>query len=185
MAEWRGPDAGAAAGHEPRSRWPEVIGIIGIVLSVVMVADKVDDVLTLGWAEEDWRRIFGAYLTDIVTDAMPPAGWRLVSSVAHIGLGVLLFVGSIGLRRHRRSAVAKCRLWALLAIVWVAVEIGWAIWWLSGYTGQVAGVSAAEWQGYAAFGIAVAVVILLAFPLFLLVWLARREVRAEYESWTH
>ena len=71
----------------------------------------------------------------------------------------------------------------MLAIGWVVLEMGWAIWWLSRYTGQIMGIPPATLQGYAAFGIAVALVVLLAFPVFLLIWLARIDVRAEYEAW--
>ena len=39
------------------------------------------------------------------------------------------------------------------------------------------------WQAATALGIGFALVLLLAFPVFLLVWLARPEVRAEYSSW--
>ena len=107
----------------------------------------------------------------------------MISSVVHMALAILLFTGSWALRGRRRSAVAKCRAWATLAIAWVAVEIGWAIWWLSRFTGEIMGVAQATWRGYAAFGITAALVILLAFPVFLLTWLSRSHVRAEYEAW--
>jgi hypothetical protein len=66
---------------------------------------------------------------------------------------------------------------------WVAVEIGWVVWWLSRFTGEITGIAQATWQGYAAFGITAALAILLAFPVFLLIWLYRSHVRAEYVGW--
>jgi hypothetical protein len=174
---------GAASDSSPRSRWPEVIGVIGIILSVIIFIDKLDDLVTLTWTEEDWSRLVGSYVADAIVRSLPPVGWRLVSSLVQMALGVLLFGGSLGLRRRRRSGVSRCRAWAVLAIAWVAVEIAWAIWWFSQHPGGFMGIPASTWQGYAAFGIAVALVILLAFPVFLLIWFSRSDVRAEYESW--
>jgi hypothetical protein len=167
----------------PRSRWPDVIGIIGLVLSAIMFFDKLNDLVTLTWTEEQWSRFVGTDLADVIVRSLPPRGVRLVSSVVHMALAILLFTGSLALRGRRRSAVDKCRVWATLAIGWVAVEIGWAIWWLSRFTGEIMGVAQATWQGYAAFGIALALLILLAYPVFLLTWLSRSHVRAEYTGW--
>jgi hypothetical protein len=173
----------AAAGEARRSSWPDVIGIIGIILSVIIFVDKLDDLMTLTWTEEQWSRLLGTPLAETIVRSLPPVGWRLVSSVAQMALAVLLLSGSLALRRRRRAGISRCRTWAMLAIAWVAVEIGWAIWWLSRYPEGLIGIPAATWQGFAAFGIAVALVLLLAFPVFLLIWFSRGEVRAEYEGW--
>lgn len=174
---------GAAQESHPRSRWPDVIGIVGLILSAIMFFDKLNDLATLTWTEEQWSRFVGAELADVIVRSLPPRGIRVVSSVVHMALAILLFTGSWALRGRRRSGVYQCRAWAMLAIVWVAVEIGWAIWWLSRFTGEIMGIAQATWQGYAAFGITAALVILLAFPVFQLIWLSRDEVRAEYEVW--
>jgi hypothetical protein len=158
--------------------------MIGIILSILIFVDKLDDLVTLTWTEENWREIFGPDLAEVIIGALPPFAWRLVSSLAHVALGVLLLVGCLGLRRRRRWGISRCRQWAVLAIVWIAVEMGWATWWLSRYGGEIAGLPPGTWQAAAAFGLAVALVILLAFPVFLIIWLARKEVRAEYESWS-
>lgn len=174
---------GTAQEKLPGSRWPQVIGLIGLILSVIIFVDKLDELVTLTWTEEQWTRAVGEDLAALIVSALPPLGWRLASSLAHIALAVLLFAASLALRGRRRSGVSRCRAWAMLAIGWVVVEMGWAIWWLSRYEGEIMGVAPATWQGNAAFGIAVALVVLLAFPVFLLVWLSRGDVRAEYEAW--
>ncbi len=177
-------DPGAAAhGSAPRPRWPGVIGTIGIILGVIIFIDKIDDLMTLTWTEEDWRRIFAPGLAELIVRAMPPVGWRLFSGVAEMGLGVLLFVASIALRRRRRSGVYLCRVWAWLAIVWAVMVMGWAIWWLQQYAGEIPGLSLVSWQGFAVFGIVFALVLLLAYPVFLLFWFSKPDVQAEYETW--
>lgn len=184
MNDTSGSDAsGTASESLPRSRWPEVLGILGLILSILIFVDKVDDLLTLTWTEEEWTRLVGRELADLILRTLPPLGWRLASILAHVALAVLLLTGSLALRRRRRSGVSRCRAWAVLAIGWVVVEMGWAVWWLSRFEGEIMGVAPATWPGYAAFGIAVALVVLLAYPVFLLIWLGRSDIRAEYESW--
>jgi uncharacterized membrane protein YedE/YeeE len=161
-----------------------VVGVIGIILAVIMVVDQVDDVITyLMWSPEDWRRYFAPEVADLIVQAMPPLGWLMTSAVVGIGLGLLLFVGSIFLRRRRRNGVTLCRAWAWLAIVWAVLEIVRAISWFKGYSGELAGVPAGVWQGYAVFGIVVAMAVMMTFPLFLLFWFRRPDIRTEYEEW--
>jgi hypothetical protein len=86
-----------------------VVGTIGIILAVIMVVDQVDDVITyLTWSPDDWRRIFAPEVADLIVRAMPPLAWLVVSAAVGIGLGLLLFVGSIFLRRRRRNGVTLC-----------------------------------------------------------------------------
>lgn len=177
-------DGGAPTSENgPRPRWPGVVGTIGMILGVIIFLDKIDDLVTLTWTEEDWRRIFAPDIAEVIARARPPQAWRLVSHLVQMGLGVLLFVGSIVLRRRRRAGVRLCRVWAWLAIVWAVVTIGWAIWWLQQFGGEMADVSLVGWQGYAAFGIVLALVLMLAFPVFLLVWFSKLDIWAEYATW--
>lgn len=190
MNDAREPDpstVGAGSSARPaRSNWPEVIGIIGIILSAIIFIDKLDDLAMLNWTQEQWRGLVGANLAELIVGSLPPVAVRLVTAVAHMALAVLLFAGCVALRRRRRVGVSRCRAWAALAIVWVLLEVGWAAWWLSQRTDEVArvaGMSPSTWLGYAGFGIAVALALLLAFPVFLLIWLARPGVKAEHETW--
>jgi hypothetical protein len=178
-----GPDVSHST-SPPHPRWPRVIGTIGIILGVVIFLDQIDDLwMQLTWTEEDWRLILSPEMAALMAAALRPTGWPLASTVIQMGFGVLLVVGSLGLRRRRRSGVSLCRLWAWLAIAWAVADIGWAAWLLSRYSGDIPGVSLVSWQSAAALGIGFALVLLLSYPVFLLVWLARPEVKAEYSSW--
>jgi hypothetical protein len=171
----------SGSGEAPR--WPTVVSTVGIVLAALMFLDKLDDLLLLGWTEDDWARVLGAELAALVVRALPPAAWRLVSALIQLALALLLFSGSLALRRHHRAGVGRCRLWAWLAIVWSVSAMGVGLLWVQRYVGGVPDVSAVYWYGSATFGIIVALSILLAFPVFLLYWLSRADVRAEYGSW--
>jgi hypothetical protein len=163
-------------------RWPAVIGTLGIVLGVVLLLDKIDDVLTLSWTAQDWGRIFAPDLADLIARSMPPVAWRVFSAAVQIALAALLIGGSVALRRRARSGVRLCRLWAWLAVVWIVVSMGRSVWWLQQHGGELPASPSIVW-GFAVMGIAFATVLLLAFPVFLLVWLSRPAVRGEYATW--
>ena len=170
--------------NESRPAWPRVIGTIGIVLGVLIFLDQLDDLWTQSmWTEEDWGRFFSPDLAALTAAALRPTGWRLASTLIEMGLGVLLVVGSVGLHRRRRSGIALCRAWAWVAVAWALAEIGWAVWLLSRYAGDVRDASIGSWQVAVALGLGLALVLLLAFPLFLLAWFGRPAVQDEVASW--
>ena len=155
-----------------------------MVLGVLIFLDQLDDLwMQLTWTEDDWRRFFAPEMAAFMAAALRPTGWQLVSTVVQMGLGIMLIVGSVRVHRQRRSGVSICRYWAWLAIAWVVVDIGWAAWLLSEFAGQIPRVSVVSWQAATALGIGFALLLLLAFPVFLLVWLAVPDVRADYSTW--
>ena len=172
-----------APGEPLGTRWPVVIGTIGVVLAALIVLDKIDDLVMLNWTEADWSRLLGPDLAALVYAALPPTAWRLLKSLVHIGLGVLLASGALALRHRRLHGVRRCRLWAWLSIAWVLGSMTVGLILARQSLGDIPGLSVYGWQAAAAFGIIVAVGILLAFPTFLLIWFSRDAVRAEYESW--
>ena len=70
-----------------------------------------------------------------------------------------------------------------MTIAWAVIEISAAIWWLQRNEQVLSDLANTEWQGAASFGVLVALAIMIAFPVFLLVFLAKPEVRREYASW--
>jgi hypothetical protein len=162
-----------------------VIGTIGIVLGILIFLDQIDDIwIGLTWTEEDWRQVFAPHIAELVTSSLRPKGWQLASIIIQMGLGLMLVAGSLGLHKRRRSGIALCLSWAWLAIAWAVADIGRSVWLLSRYAGEIPGTSIVSGQTAAALGIGFALLLLLAFPVFLLVWLARPDVRTEYASWT-
>lgn len=171
------------SGGAPRPQWPRVIGTIGILLGTIMCLDKIDDLATLNWTEADWRSVFVPSIAELIVRVSPPVGLRLLDAVVQTGLGVFLIVASVALRRRRRAGVSLCRVWAWLAIAWGVTAMGWASWWLARQAGEIAGLSPARWQAWAVLGIGLALVLILAFPVFLLLWFSKLDVRAEVEAW--
>lgn len=166
-------------------RWPHVVGTIGIVVAVIAFIDRLDDLLfTAWWSEETWRSILGVQVGEFVIRALPSQAWLVTQSLIGMALAVVLFTASRRLRGRRRSGVTLCRVWAWLVIAWVAIDISQAVRWMMKHAGEISDLAAgAEWQGYAIFGVVLALAMLLAFPIFLLVWLARPDTQTEWTTW--
>lgn len=161
-------------------RWPTVVGTIGIVVGALLILDNVDDLLMLEWTEADWRRLVGPYVADLVVRAMPSVGWRLATAAVEIGLGVLLVVGSVGVRRREPQGVTLCRVWSWLAIVWVLVGVGRGAFWLQRHGADLPAMAT---SGYVVFALLLSVLLLLGFPVFLLAWFSSASVRQQTGAW--
>ena len=165
-------------------RWPGILGTLGAVLGVIMVVDKTDDLalIPLLWADDSRRLLLGAELGDLVEFSQPQALGLFLFILLGGVLGLLLVVGSLRLRRRRPSGVAICRAWAWLSLAWLAAGVAVALWWLGRYGDEISRLAGPGSGGGALSGALVGLV-LLAYPVFLLVWLSRAPVKEEYRRW--
>lgn len=166
-----------------QSRWPITLGTIGIVLGALLILDNLDDFFTLQWTAEDWGRLFAPAIAEAIGRWMPPAAWRLLSALVEVALGALLVAAGVNLRRRHGRGVRLARVWAGLAVVWVGANAAWAAWWLARHGWTLPELGAVGWRGFTVFVLVFTVGIMLAFPVFLLLWLANPNVRAECRSW--
>lgn len=177
-----GVPTGAASPQTPL--WPGVVGFLGIVVALVLFVDKAEDLLTPWlWSQRDWRQRFTPDIAGLVAETMPPVQWTLPASFVGLALAVLLLLGSIRVLRRRRSGVLLCRTWARLAILWGLIEIVVASILLQRLALDAPQLVPEGWAGAVASGIFLALVMILAFPLFLLLWFHRSSIRRETESW--
>lgn len=175
--------AAEAPPDAPATRWPVVLGVLGIVLSLLTLFDQVGDLLVLTVSEGNWSRWLGPEVASLVSRVMPPKWWIVITSLVWSALAVLLLRGSLALRLRRRSGVSLCEIWCGLAIVWIVVDFNLGLWWLRRVRGELPMPSSGIWQGAAVFGALFGLVLLLAYPVFLQVWLKRAVVIAEYGAW--
>ena len=173
----------AEAGGTRWARWPGVVGVLGMVIGAMMALSEAQEIVRiLTWTEQDWQALLGPAWTESVVATLPSMPWQVASSVFELGLGCLLFVGAWWMFWRERRAIRACRSWAWLAIAYAAVIIVWVATWMPRYLQTVPGVEQVS-AGELYFGMMVAVAMLLTFPVFLLYWLARHDVRADYEVW--
>ncbi len=174
----------AAALDVSASRWPGVLGVIGMVLGGLTLLDKASDLLwLLVWSEGDWYRVLPSQLARLVVSVMPPTAWIAITTLIWIALSVLLINGSLELYRRHRSGILRSRLWARLAIGWIAVEWTVGLWWFTTIADDLSTVAPAGWQATAVPAILLVLALMLAYPVFLLVWLGRPSVAHEHAGW--
>lgn len=168
------------ASGEPR--WPATIGALGILIGILILLDQLTELPTLGWGERQWQRLLPLGTTDLVTQFLPPLAVRLLLFVVELALGVLLLSGAWRLRQRQRRGAGLLRLWSWLAIAYVPVIIALAAWVQFGIAASAVPADV-PWRGPAALALLLVALVLLAFPVFLLLWLARPEIREQYEAW--
>jgi hypothetical protein len=172
-------------GAEKRpSRWPGVLGTIGIIIAVLTFWDELSELIRLfTWGEEDWARMLGAETARMVQEFAPPLGFAIASAVINIELAILLFVGSVLLIRRSRAGVSCFRVWSFLVLPWLAIQLVLVLTWMRDH---LSGLLQPDWQVAEAtivFWTVVAFMVIAIFPVFLLVWLARPVIQAEYSRW--
>ena len=181
MSENQNPDNAQA-----EARWPRVLGTLGIVIAVLIFIDKLDDLVMIPMLHSRswWGGMLGQELGDQIVGWMPSRAWLVASSVIGMGLGLLLFIASLRLRRGLNSGVSLSRTWAWLAIAWLIVETVRTSTWMASHAGEIDAMgSTAVWMQYATVGIVITFAVLLAYPVFLLVWFARPQVQAVVADW--
>ncbi len=167
------------------ARWPKAVGTIGIVLGVLIFLDKLDDMLLpLMWSEEKWQELLAPNVAEFVVRTLPPPAWLVTTGLIWMALALLLIAGSTRLRQHRRSGVTLCTRWAWLAIAMLGLETVRSIWWLSRHLGELQALVPGGWEGTAVFAAVVALMVMMAYPVFLLFWFSHPPVRDDYFAWT-
>jgi len=166
------------------ARWPGVLGTVGIIIAVLTFWDELSELIRLfTWGEEDWVRMLGTETARMVQEFAPPLGFVIASAVINLELAILLFVGSVLLIRRSRAGVSCCRVWAFLALPWLAAQLLLVLTWMRTH---LPGLLRPEWhvdEATIVFWTIIAFMVIAIFPVFLLVWFARPTVKAEYATW--
>ena len=168
-----------------RSRWPGVLGLIGMIIAALMFWDELGELIQVfTWDEQDWVRMLGAETAALIEKFAPPLGYQVASALITLELSILLFAASILLFRRQRAGVTLARVWAWLVLPWLAIQLLLVLTWMKQY---LAGLLRPEWQVSEGTIVAWTVfvfLILAAYPVFLLVWLGRPAIRGEYAAWS-
>jgi hypothetical protein len=177
------PLSGNAA--PPRPTWPRVLGTIGVILAAIIVVDQLDDLRVVGWTVEEWSSVLGPELGALVAASMPPALATLLSVAVTVALALMLGSGGLQLRRYHKRGAQRLVTWAWLAIVWTVASTGGGLWWFSRTTTGINTLAPGGWTEAAVLGVLVALGLMLAFPVFVLLWMNRSDVQAEVARWAY
>jgi hypothetical protein len=174
----------------PPSKWPTVIGIIAIVIAALGLLANACGVVSLFFAGTMFRRT--------VLPGMPPELFQIrpglvVIQLVRFAMAVALLIIGIGLLQRRPRSARWVNPWAVLAIVvsviggyieFRAQQDNFAI--MATHGGMPPGGPGPGFgffMGFAAAGAVFNAVLRCAFPVFLLVWFARRKIKEEVSTW--
>lgn len=179
--------AGAIVRPARESAWPTAIGVISIVFGALGV------LWGLYGAATPWlASFFSGFTPDAPIDmfaAMRKWAWWLAGlNGACVLAAIALLIAGIGLLQHRAWAGAAIVIWA---IVKIGLEVGLAIVTAAMQREQFQAIAAGSRSGMpASIADSVSIVTLVlfigmfcAFPVFMLIWFFRRNVRETIAKW--
>jgi hypothetical protein len=157
--------------------WPRRLGVVSIILGSLGLLFG-----TMGSSVALQAKAIEMSLPQDVTPnqqaILKAATWRANLSIGAAAIGVPLLIAGIGLVARRRWSIKFCRAWTILCIVLSLVD---------------AAVNALIHKGLAeaadrpatllSTGVVLGLVWSLALPIFMLIWLAREEIREEIAGW--
>ncbi|MCH7814002.1 MAG: hypothetical protein IID40_08270 [Planctomycetes bacterium] len=169
---------------EPSS-WPKVIGIISIVLGSLGILGGINGALSPFYAAS-LAKFMPGQSAEVMAMVKEFAVWTVAGSLVAIGLAGLLLAAGIALVKQRPQAVGRCRLWAVLKILFAIANT------VLQYQIQSRMMQAQQDSGNFPAGMAdlmvwTAVVMPLAwalpYPGFLLIWFGRSKIKLEVANW--
>ncbi len=177
---------GAIVAPPRPSNWPNVIGIIAIVLGAGGILGGV-------WgAASPWlmSSLSWAMLPGQAESLQAWLPWTVSSSLAAAAVAILLLLGGIKLVKRNPAAPGLLRVWAILKLpMAVCLTIVGIIVQREQFD-VVQGSTTAMPMGSAffdaltVFGVVVSVVWYGALPVFMLIWFARKKSKAEVAGWS-
>lgn len=176
---------------EKKSTWPTVIGILGIVLGILGILGGILGVLSyfltgafLSVVPEEQSRIILDFQKSWIL-------WTILMQILVIGAAIYLLIAGLGVMKERSGSDRRMRIWAAIKIAVVAVNTGIGSVMQREMLAaqmesdpQVANTMAQFGNIFAWAGLCFGVVWGWAFPIFVLIWFARRKIKAETAEWS-
>lgn len=117
--------------------------------------------------------------------------WQYLLSAATLGLGALCVVAGVGMVRRRPRSIGATKIWCILKIVLGLGAAGMTAMLQAETMRNELNASGGAGSPFAGMATAIAVVTFIAsaawsaaLPVFLLLWLRRKVVKAEIASWS-
>lgn len=177
-ADW--PDEGAPAEVQRDSRWPTVLGVLSILISMWGIFVGGCGVLAMAGLG------MGGSFSGLPRNGVSLA--RIWVNSAHVGaafvLGVVLLIAGIALINRRRYGVRLIVIWA-----WTRISLAVVIMVLKLGTGGMTinrmpqGLSRSAQVIWTVIGIVIGLSLVTAYPVYNLIWFRRARIREEVSGW--
>lgn len=196
-APWQPNQTGApptdfAGIPQPRSKWPTVIGVIGIVYGALMLLCNCGGLFTVQFYQ--WMSDLAAEAGEadpafeIEMRVLESLQWTIVAAaLIAMAATAWLIIASAALTGRRRWSRLGLMIWSTVELILLAASVGLQIHvaqrtaealTAEGLSDEVAGV----WL-YTVIGIVFTIMVSGALPVFLLAWFSRAKIKAETEAW--
>jgi hypothetical protein len=175
----------------PRTIWPTVCGVIGIVwgsLSLLCGCAGYFSVASMKWFAS-MVPAGDPQATQLEVQVHVMERFALATYVLttiSLLLAVLLLVASIGLTRRRRWSRKACAVWAMIAMAVVLVNLAYNYMYNMAVWARLDELGLPRQPGAEIIFIVTLIAILLfgwLWPVFLLLWLSRPKIRDEVNRW--
>lgn len=178
------------------STWPTVIGVIGIVVSIIgLLMSTCTLAVPLGMpmlkkfaeGQPDLQKTI-----DQVAADTGPLAVLFVLILINMALCVYWLIGSIKLLKRRPSAIGMLRIYAVLEIVRVVLGTGWTVMNQMSVSAvqSTEGVDATQAQAEQAMQtvqvistVCIGLPLSLIIPVFMLIWFSRQVIKADVATW--
>jgi len=126
-------------------------------------------------------------LFESIMGFMPPVAVMALTGMVKLALAILLLVGAIYLKNRRRSGVQLLKVWAIIRIPWIVLEMGLAFIIIRRVFPTLPHVSiglgppieAAVW-----FGMFIGMLVAISCSVFILIWFGIASIKAEVATWS-
>ncbi len=168
-----------------RTTWPTVIGVIAIILGVFGTLGNVWGIVAASFMPQ----MMSSAPPDVVDQMKQMQGMTVKISMLSLPIPILLLAAGIGLVNRRRWGVSLAKGWAVLKMLLVVVSMGLTWHMQDAMFTNATATSGMPANAAGVFGIikVFSVIFTLAwgwaFPVFLLIWMARARIKAEVASW--
>lgn len=171
-----------------RSKWPTVIGVIGILVASFGLFGGCCGVLSpflMNFSRS--MASSGGGMSQEQIDTMmasqPPMLWIIPASLVGMALATLLLIGCIGLARRRAGGVNLCKVWAWINIPWVLISLVVAAYFQFQVPADAQQMGVGFQYFFLAAGACFALTTGVGFPMFMLIWFARPSVKDDVDAW--
>lgn len=182
------PHTGEPVIQQKKTSWPDVLGILGIIFGMLGILGELGNVF-YPLIRPVMFHFIGRTMSPGVFESflgfMPPAAVIMFTGIVKMALAVLLLTGSIYLKKRSKIGVRLLRIWAIIMIPWVILEMGFASFIVRRMFPHLPYV--VEWgpslDHLVQFGMAFGMLIALAAPIFVLAWFGSSSIASETEGW--
>jgi hypothetical protein len=185
------PTSGEMDIDPPRTKWPTVIGVIGIVLSCLGLLCGIAGYFQLPmqrWGAKMQEGTPGATLAEIQVKVAEQFH-LLTLALLTFGmiLTVWLLVGSIKLTRRRRTARFHLLGWAMASILSLALNVALQYLMFQATVTELTNAGESQFIDQLWIGVAIGgcfgILFGLALQTFTLIWFSRQKVKDEVAQW--